>query len=385
MAAEMAPMLSHGLPLAPIHDVNSYPDRREILQLIKSVDPKVCFLDFSSDEQAASAVAGDIRIANATMPIVALLGGNNPDLILRCLRQGASDFLIRPFSIDQIDAAVEKIARQQPAPARRSVSGGKLLAVIPAKGACGATTIACSLAHQSKKVSKKILLADLDPLTGTVSFLLKLKSSYSFLDVLNRQATLDTDLWKQLVTTSQGIDVLLAPENLMEGLDDLRDASPIVDYAQTNYETAIIDCGSAYGEWNLSVARQADEVLLVTMNDLASLQAAQRVLAYFEQNRVEPGKIRLILNRYEPDLGLTSNLIGQALQTEVFQVIPADNEAVQKSLMEGKPIASGSVFGKNVASILQRIGSKSKSDGNDNQKKNKPISGLLGMFSRASS
>jgi hypothetical protein len=84
-------------------------------------------------------------------------------------------------------------------------------------------------------------------------------------------------------------------------------------------------------------------------------------------------------------MGLTTNLIGPALQAEIFQVIPADNEAVQKSLMDGKPIAANSAFGKNVASILQRIVSKSNSDGNDNQKKNSSITGLLGIFSRASS
>lgn len=385
MAAEVAPMLSHGLPMAPLHDVNSYPDRRGTLQLIKTIDPKICFLDFASDEQAASAVAADIHIANPAMPIVALLGGNNPDLILRCLRQGASDFLIRPFTTDQIDAAVEKIARQQPPPARRSTAGGKVIAVIPVKGACGATTIACNLAHQSKKISKKVLLSDLDALTGTVSFLLKLKSSYSFLDVLNRQTTLDADLWKQLVVTSQGIDILLAPETLMEGMDEIRDASPIIDYAQANYETAVFDCAGAYGEWNLSVARQADEVLLVTMNDLTSLQASQRVLAYLDNHRIEPAKIRLIVNRYEADMGLASNLIGPALQSEVFQVIPSDHEAVQRSLMDGKPIASGSAFGKNVATIVQRIGGKSNPQGSDTQKKNNSLSGLLGMFSRASS
>ena len=50
---------------------------------------------------------------------------------------------------------------------------------MPAKGAAGATTIACNLAYQCKRLgASKILLADLDPLTGTVSFVLKLKSTY---------------------------------------------------------------------------------------------------------------------------------------------------------------------------------------------------------------
>ena len=46
-------------------------------------------------------------------------------------------------------------------------------------------TIACNLAFQWKRRgAKKVLLADLDPLTGTMSFLLKIKSVFSFLDML---------------------------------------------------------------------------------------------------------------------------------------------------------------------------------------------------------
>jgi len=62
-----------------------------------------------------------------------------------------------------------------------------IVAVIPAKGACGASTIAANLAFQWKRSSgQRILLVDLDPLTGTISFMLKIKSIYSFLDALQR-------------------------------------------------------------------------------------------------------------------------------------------------------------------------------------------------------
>src|SRR6185369_1931786 len=175
MASELAPILSHGLPLAPVQVVQDYPALRQLMDLIKQSDPKLCFVDFSTNVDMALVVAADLQSINSAIPLVALLPGNNPDLILRCLRQGAADFLIRPFTTDQIDAAVEKVARQIPPPSARA-GGAKTVAVFPAKGACGATTIACNLAFQSKRLgSKKILLAVLDPITGTISFLLKIK------------------------------------------------------------------------------------------------------------------------------------------------------------------------------------------------------------------
>jgi len=383
MASELAPVLAYGLPLAPVHIVSDYPSRRPLMDLLKKVDPKLCFLDFSTNLDMALATAAELQTLNSALPVVALLPGNNPDMILRCLRQGAADFLIRPFTSDQIDAAVEKVARQIPPPSAR-VGGAKTIAVFPAKGACGATTIACNLAIQSKRLgSKKILLADLDPLTGTISFLLKLKSTYSFMDVLSRQGTLDADLWKQMVTVYQGVDVLLSPENLMDGFDELTDAGPILDYAQALYETIIVDCGNSYTSWNLSTALLSDEVVLVTTNELPALQSTQRALAWFEQHRVEQPKIKVVVNRYEREIGLNSDVISTVLQTDVFQVIPADYEAVQRSQMEGKPLPSGSLAAKGVAALADKICVKREKS--DQKKSSSLTGGFKSLFSRTGS
>ena len=48
------------------------------------------------------------------------------------------------------------------------------------------------------------IVTDLDPATGTLSFLLKLKSSYSFVDALTHSSQMDEDLWRALVTSQHG-------------------------------------------------------------------------------------------------------------------------------------------------------------------------------------
>jgi pilus assembly protein CpaE len=354
VASEITPLLAYGLPLAPIHDVNLYPGRRQLTDLLKSVDPKLCFLDFSTREQAFSVLA-EIHSLVPGLPVIALLGTDNPDLVLQCLRQGATDFLIRPFTTEQLDGCVEKIARILPPPTR-NVTGGKVIAVMPAKGAAGATTIACNLAYQCKRLgASKILLADLDPLTGTVSFVLKLKSTYSFIDVLHRESSLEADLWKQMTTVCQSVDVLLAPETLVDPNTELPTAAPIVEFAQAMYETIILDCGGVYGLWNLSLARLADEVLLVTTNEVASLYSAQRALMYLESQRVDMNKVKLVMNRYQKETGLLSEHFKEAFNIEVFSTIPADNDNVQRSLMDGKPIQSSSQIGKSLAAMADKL------------------------------
>ena len=46
-----------------------------------------------------------------SIQVIALLAGNDSDLMLRCLRAGAADFLIQPFTGDQIGGALAKLAR----------------------------------------------------------------------------------------------------------------------------------------------------------------------------------------------------------------------------------------------------------------------------------
>jgi len=141
----------------------------------------------------------------------------------------------------------------------------------------------------------------------------------------------------------------------------------------------VLDTNSVYGEWNLNQARLANELLLITTNELPALQAAQRALSYLDTHRIGRWKIRLIVNRYHRDVGLSRDVIGTALHNEVFEIIPSDYDAVQKALMEGKATSTATPFGKALAGIADRL--SGKPEGN---KKSSGLAGLLGLFSKPS-
>jgi pilus assembly protein CpaE len=380
MTAELDGLLHAHLSGMPVNHLQSYPSPRDVSGVLGGGGLNLVFLDIVSDADQAIQLLSELTRVGPSVQVVALLGGNDPDLILKCLRAGAVDFLIPPFTAEQIESAMAKLARLQP-----TSDGGKepakIYAVMPAKGACGATTIACNLAFQWKRMgAKRVLLADLDPLAGTLSFLLKIKSIYSFLDTLQHAHELDADLWNGMVTNVGGVDVLLAPELMVEGAQDLRDPAPILEYARHAYDVVVLDTGSVYGDWNLNTARAANELLLVTTNELPALQAAQRALSYLDTNRIGRWKIRLLVNRYHRDIGLNREVIGTALHTEVFDILPSDYEAVQKSLMEGKPTPSNTAFGKSIAQLADRLGGRTET-----VKKPGSLGGLFGLFSRSKS
>jgi pilus assembly protein CpaE len=380
MVEELEPVLRQQLSGTPISRLHTYPSPRDVGGALGGGTVQLVFLDVISDRDQSLQLLTEIVRLGGAIQVIALIGANEPDLILRCLRAGATDFLLQPFTADQVEQAMVKLARLQPHPESHGKEPAKIFAVMPAKGACGATTIACNLAFQWRRHgNQRVLLADLDPLAGTTSFLLKIKSTYSFLDALNHAHELDADLWNGMVTNVNGVDVLLAPELMVEGTQDLKDPSPVLEYARHSYDIVVVDTGSVYGEWNLNTARMASELLLVTTNELPALQAAQRALSYLDTNRIGRWKIRLLVNRYHRDVGLSREVIGTALHTEVFDILPSDYEAVQKALMEGKPAPANTAIGKAIIQLADRLGGP-----REQAKKSTSLGGLLGLFSKTS-
>ncbi len=372
--------LFHGaMTQAQILEIPVYPPMAGLMEVLGVHSPDVAVADIVSDRERGLQLIREISSINPKMQILALISGNDTDLILKCLRAGAADFLSHPFSTDQLREIIGRLVAKNPN-IRGTGKAGRVYAVVPAKGACGASTVASGLIFHWKKRAGKNLLADLDPLTGTISFLLKLKSQFSFMDAINRAQTLDADLWRNLVTATSGVDVMLSPDGAVEGLHDLMDASGLIDFARWNYETSVLDVAGPYGPWNLSILKHCDEILLVSTNELPSLQATQRALNYVEQHRIDRSKVKLIVNRYNRDVGLSKEVIETAIRCEVFHLLPSDFEGVQRAMIDGKPTPVSSPFGKGLSQLAEKLGGKEELK----PQKNSNWS-LMNLFSRASS
>jgi len=371
-------ILAEVTPGSTFTDLKAYPVRRGLTEAVNSEQPNLCFLDVGTSWDSAVTVMSDLTSVKASMPVVAISSSTDPDLILRSLRQGASEFLFQPFAIDQVGAALDRLARMKLAGDIQSSDLGRVYCLMPGKGACGSTTVACNLAFHFQRLNpaKKVLLADLDPATGTLSFLLKLKSTYSFVDALTHSSQMDEDLWRALVINQQGVDVILSPDTPVETIQT-HEAAAMIQYSRENYGAVILDAASPYGAWAEELAKLCDELLLVTTNELPALHSTQRAIAHLERNGIERTKIKLVVNRFNADLGLDQTAIQTAMNLEVFQLLPDDPDTIQKSLLEGKPVASSTALGKHFTSMAERLGGREK----EAKRKKKPLlSGIFSMF-----
>ena len=331
-----------------------YVDGQGLQDLIAGHSINVCFVDVGSDHELA---LGLVRAVSDTgIPVVALHTANDPDLILSCLRQGAAEFLHAPFSVETFRMALERLARRAHSIKSQGRSGGEVYGFMRGKSGCGSTTLACNLAFQLQALtSQKVLLADLDPLTGTIAFLLKLNSSYNFVHALTNSSRLDEPIWRGMVTSCRGVDVLLSPETPADMVYEPQDVSAMIHYWRQLYDFTILDIPGPHDEWGLSLAKSCDELLLVTTNELPAVHATQNTLACLEYHGLTRSKIKLIVNRYNTDIGLSSEAIETALELKIFQHVPSDFESLQKAMMEGKSVPQGTKVGRSVAELAENL------------------------------
>src|SRR5690348_3913750 len=221
-------------------------------------------LGFESDVEVVGAAAGGpeaIEMANALKPDVVLMDINMPgmdgitateklaadvptaavimmsvqgeaDYLRRSMLAGAREFLVKPFSSDELNASIrqvwsrekEKLSRYAPV-VTGTTSGGNgrnddgsgdpanVVAVFSPKGGVGRTTIAVNLAVAAAQGGKRVALIDASFQFGDVGVLLNLNPRNKSIadlagELQNGEAeSLDTFM----ISHSSGIRVLLAP------------------------------------------------------------------------------------------------------------------------------------------------------------------------------
>lgn len=374
---EIRALAAQCIPSSELVELRELPGPERIAAVLAETGPSCCVMDATADPERATALVSVLSSTHNKLPLVTIHTEDDPDSILRSLRQGATDVLVRPLTADQLGTVMEKI-QQQIGPG--ASSQGRVFSVHPAQGACGATTVACNLAwHLKKQGASRVLLADLDPLTGTVSFTFKARSTYSFVEALAHNTGIDADLFRGMVSTVHGIDMLLAPEKPVHGLDEGQDITPVIEFARGLYDIIVLDTSGVYGAWNLSIARHSNEVLLVTTSELQSLQAAQRALAHLERQRIGRNKIRVLVNRFDKNAGVGKDVVSTALHHEISAFLPADKEAVQKAVVDGKAVNGQGGFSRSLQTLSAQLLGKEAVQA---PPKRSGLASLLSLFKR---
>lgn len=351
--AEMAgriPSALHEVLADPPVVITEYPRSGGIAGLAAQKGMNICFLDVVSDYLQAQALISELA---PTIPVVALMAQKDADLILRCLRRGACEFLAE-MSGDAVRSVFEHLGRAR-APVTHQPSG-KIWCVIPGKPGCGASTLAVHLAIQARASGGAVLLVDTDPLAANAAFLLKLKPEFHLGDMMRDWKRMDEDLWGRLILSAWGIDVLAAPDDPGTVLQvGFQAAAELCAFWRDRYQTVVLDLADVRFAIDSGFTALADTLLLVTTNELAALQNTRRALICLDRANTDRARVRLVLNRYTPATGLKQEDVHKALSVAPFTTLCNDYDAIQTALLEGRPAQPGTRYTEGVHALCCQL------------------------------
>ena len=327
-----------------------YPGPGQIAAIAQKGGREICFLDVATNSEHAQQLIAELA---PSIPVVALHTRADADLILRCLRRGACEFLADPTP-EALRNLFTRLTRARHPAAERA--RGTIYAVVPGKGGSGASTIAAHLAIRLGAGGARVLLIDGDTLCGSISFLLKLKAEFHLGDVLRDWRRMDDDLWKRLPLAACGVDVLAAPADPSTRIEiDPQAAAQLAAFWRERYDVVVLDLAGPRAAAETGFAGIANYVLLVTANELGALQATRRAAEFLEKPMSGRSRLRLILNRYNPATGLKREDIERALGLEPYAILVDDWATMQAALLDGRPVPNSSRFAASVETLCRLL------------------------------
>jgi pilus assembly protein CpaE len=322
-----------------VREFNAYPASLDEVPRVLDPHYDVVILDLDADpEYALELVESICAIGPITVMVVS--EKSDPDLLLRCMRAGAREFLTLPLNSNLVAEAMVRATARRPLVRTSKKTAGRLLTFIGAKGGAGTTTIACNFAVAlAQDSTQKTLLVDLDLPLGDAALNLGIAAEYSTVNALQSTNRLDASFLSQLIVKhSSGVSVLAAPGKFIpyEASDEAIDR--LFEVARRDFDNVVIDWGSRLDFSGTSVLKESTTIYLVTQAGIPELRNSNRLIQQFFQG--PSPRLEIVINRYEPrSLGVAEEHITKALTRPAQWKIPNDYPSVRKMQINATPLA----------------------------------------------
>jgi pilus assembly protein CpaE len=310
-------------------EYSRYPDLDEVPRLMEQ-NHDVVIVDLDSNPEYALDLVESICGQGSTTVMVYSAKADS-DLMIRCMRVGAREFLTLPFASGAIAEALVRASVRRPAMRPAKKTGGRLLVFFGAKGGSGVTILASNFAIMlARESGQKVLLIDLDLPLGDAALTLGVAGQYSTVDA--------NFLSKLLCKYSPSLSVLAAPGKFTRTESTSEPIDRLISVARQDFDYVVVDSGSRLDLVGTTLFEDAATVYLVTQVGIPELRNANRLVSEFFQ-RVVP-KLEIVLNRYEPSLlGVDEEHITKALTQPARWKIPNDRATAIRTQNTASPLA----------------------------------------------
>jgi pilus assembly protein CpaE len=313
-------------------------------ELIHKKRPMVAIMEIKSEE--LDVFIERIRMIQGRFPhvsIFAVCNDRSADTILKVMRAGAVEYLLKPVLEVDLTTALQKIGRLWVVEPAYEVEQGRTYAFYSPKGGVGVTTLAVNLATSIHALTKKpTILVDLDLIAGDVTTFLNMNPSYSITDVMMNTTRLDASFLKGVIARhGSGIHVLAEPKRIEEGVAlASEDLVKMLSLLKSMFSYIIIDTETGLNNKTMTALKMADTIVLTSVLSLPGIKNIQRYLNYFDKMDLKH-KIMLVVNRYLKKGEIKLEDAVRILNHTIQYSFPNDYEDAMQCLNKGVPLSTG--------------------------------------------
>jgi len=358
-----------------VGNVDQHITAREVMRLLEPFQHRICLIDFDDDPEESNQLSQRVRDGcDNSVTLFAASSDPNPERIIAAMRAGCSEYLVKPFQLERVAAALAHVELRSHG--KSQFQKGRVLTVMGAKGGTGVTSLALHLAlNLVQRHQQTCLLVDEHPALGDVSLYLGLgRHQYSFYELVHNTDRLDNDLLEGfLAQHSSGLHVLDSPEAIHAFPHPSAEAiEHTLAFLAERYQFVIIDAPPGLTEETCAAIRQSDRVAMVITPELPAIRNALRSIDYLISLHYPADSIDIILNRYSRRSTVTEQEIEAALRRQITLKVPNNYGLVINAINAGIPLQSGHksdlpaafddwadmLVGAEVASEVSRNGSR---------------------------
>jgi pilus assembly protein CpaE len=249
--------------------------------IVEQSKPEVVVVSLDADPPKAIALITQLHQEYPALPMLAISGKGDGQLILQALRAGVKEFLTQPLVLEDLLKALDRLAVNGPTSNGAPKGESLVLAVIGARGGVGCTSLAvnlgCTLAQDE---SHTVALIDLDLALGDADVALDIMPDHTLVDIAQNIERLDMQfLRRTLCKHSTGLALLPHPVRLEE-LQMIHEEhlQRAISLLRATYSHLLFDLSKSFTVMDLTALHAASEILLVTQLELSSLRNAVRIL-----------------------------------------------------------------------------------------------------------
>jgi pilus assembly protein CpaE len=297
---------------------------------------------------------------------IILIVPDNMENLRKAMLMGASDTLRSSFELEELSEAINHAKKFMQHRASKDTSlvslvkeQSKTIAVTCPKGGVGRTLLTVNLAAALARMGKKVTIIDANLQFGEVAMYCNIKPKRTIYEWVKEGYGRPNYTVDQYMSVSESeVSILAAPQRpeFFEGITEEHLKSAIEE-AKKNFDIVLIDMPIYLSEIHLRCLDLADEILLLTVNEISVLRLSQLYLETLDSINLKD-KVKLVLNRFAKGQNLDTKKIEEIFDIKIYHSLPEQAAVANASINAGYPFIlsnSRSHLGKAVLKLSEKL------------------------------